>query len=184
MPESTVPYTESLFQRVCRHKWPVLYDLEGRSFQGPFFWKQDRRICSIPYEMWLLEVFRGREERPLGRSSDQTNCVSKDFQNWPLKSAADSRGYHSCPCSLSLQEGWQTGDRCSGHPKHYLMYHHCFYLLLTHVRSNNWCGRWGGEGSLRRKLEIGLLQVPTARLEARDTLVKVSAVGSLHHADN
>lgn len=50
--------------------------------------------------MWLLEIFKGREERPLGISFDQTNCVSKNFRNWPLKNAADLRGYHSYLLSL------------------------------------------------------------------------------------
>lgn len=78
--------------------------------------------------MWLLEIFKGREERPLGIRFDQTNCVSKNFQNWPLKNAADLRGYHSY--LLSLLEitggGGGIGDTYSSHPKHCLIYRHCF----------------------------------------------------------
>ena len=50
--------------------------------------------------MRLLEIFKGREEWPLGISFDQTSYVSKNFQNWPLKSTADLRGYLSCLFSL------------------------------------------------------------------------------------
>lgn len=73
-------------------------------FRDCYFGNEIGGFIQFPRKCGYLKSSRG-EGRPLEISFDQTKSVPKDFQNWPLKSAADLRAYPSCLLSLSEVTG-------------------------------------------------------------------------------